>query len=117
MVRAILEEDEDAEAISFIGSMQIVDGMGRVVASIRQTLALDLGEFRAQGSAEAAFNHLRRKVEKAGVFVMLLGNLGSHHTALDVTAFRGFALADELAPFIVINDQDSKSAWSFYADP
>lgn len=27
--------------------------------------------------------------------------------------FRGFALADGIAPFVVINDQDAKSAWSF----
>ncbi|MGY5809983.1 ImmA/IrrE family metallo-endopeptidase [Rhizobium sp. LEGMi198b] len=27
--------------------------------------------------------------------------------------FRGFALADPIAPFVVINDQDSEQAWSF----
>ncbi len=42
-----------------------------------------------------------------------MGNLGSHHTAIDVEAFRGFALADDVAPFIVLNDQDARSAWSF----
>src|SRR5262249_55949934 len=42
-----------------------------------------------------------------------IGNLGSHHTAIPVEAFRGFALADSYAPFIVINDQDAKPAWSF----
>jgi Zn-dependent peptidase ImmA (M78 family) len=42
-----------------------------------------------------------------------MGNLGSHHTAIDVEAFRGFALADTIAPFVVINDQDHRSAWSF----
>jgi Zn-dependent peptidase ImmA (M78 family) len=45
--------------------------------------------------------------------VLLVGNLGSHHTALKVETFRGFALADDLAPFVVINDQDARSAWSF----
>jgi Zn-dependent peptidase ImmA (M78 family) len=47
------------------------------------------------------------------VFVLLIGNLGSHHSNIDVETFRGFALADEVAPFIVINDQDAVSAWSF----
>jgi Zn-dependent peptidase ImmA (M78 family) len=42
-----------------------------------------------------------------------MGNLGSHHTAIDVEAFRGFALADDIAPFVVLNDQDAKTAWSF----
>jgi Zn-dependent peptidase ImmA (M78 family) len=30
-----------------------------------------------------------------------------------VEAFRGFALADDVAPFVVLNDQDARSAWSF----
>jgi Zn-dependent peptidase ImmA (M78 family) len=44
---------------------------------------------------------------------LLIGNLGSHHTTIDVTTFRGFALSDDVAPFIVINDQDAQAAWSF----
>ncbi len=56
---------------------------------------------------------LRSKVEAVGIFVLLIGNLGSHHTAISVEAFRGFALADTVAPFIVINDQDAAVAWSF----
>src|SRR3546814_7438206 len=30
-----------------------------------------------------------------------------------IDAFRGFALADPIAPFVVINDRDAKTAWSF----
>jgi hypothetical protein len=92
--------------------MSVDDGVGAVLSSIRQTIGVDLTAFRAQGSPEAAFALLRSKVETAGVFVLLIGNLGTH-TAIDVAAFRGFALADNIAPFIVINDQDAKSAWSF----
>src|SRR3546814_16138482 len=46
-------------------------------------------------------------------YVLLIGNLGSHHSAIDIDAFRGFALADPIAPFVVINDRDAKTAWSF----
>jgi Zn-dependent peptidase ImmA (M78 family) len=113
MVRAILEDDEEMEPLRFIGSMSMDDGVGAVLASIRRAIGLDLAAFRAQGLPEAAFALLRSKAEEAGVFVMLIGNLGSHHTALDVSVFRGFALADPIAPFVVINDQDAKSAWSF----
>jgi Zn-dependent peptidase ImmA (M78 family)/transcriptional regulator with XRE-family HTH domain len=113
MVRAILEDEEEAEPLRFIGSSMVAAGLGPVLASIRQTLGIDLADFRAQGSPDAAFALLRSKVEAVGVFVLLIGNLGSHHTALDVAAFRGFALADPIAPFIVINDQDAKPAWSF----
>jgi Zn-dependent peptidase ImmA (M78 family) len=60
-----------------------------------------------------SFRFLRQNIEKAGVFVLLKGNLGSYHTNISLTAFRGLALSDNIAPFIVINDQDSESAWSF----
>ena len=45
--------------------------------------------------------------------MLLIGDLGSYHTAISLETFRGFALADPLAPFVVINDQDSRAAWSF----
>jgi Zn-dependent peptidase ImmA (M78 family)/transcriptional regulator with XRE-family HTH domain len=113
MVRALLVDDEDARPLPFVGSMALSDGAGRVRASIRQTIELDLSEFRSQASPEAAFALLRSRAEAAGIFVLLIGNLGSHHTAIDVEAFRGFALSDDIAPFVVINDQDAKAAWSF----
>lgn len=47
--------------------------------------------------------------------MLLLGNLGSHHTNISVETFRGFAIADPIAPFIVINDQDARQAWAFTA--
>jgi len=113
MVRAILEDEDEAEPLPFIGSASMEDGIAPVLQAIRRTLGLDLAEYRAQASPESAFALLRGKVEAAGIFVLLAGNLGSHHTALDVSVFRGFALSDDLAPFIVINDQDARSAWSF----
>lgn len=113
VVSAVQVEEEEAEPLPFIDSMSRDDGVGPVLASIRQVLGLDLAAFRAQGSAEAGFALLRSRVEAAGIYVLLMGNLGSHHSAIDVDAFRGFALADTIAPFVVINDQDAKTAWSF----
>jgi Zn-dependent peptidase ImmA (M78 family)/transcriptional regulator with XRE-family HTH domain len=113
VVRAVQVEEEEAEPLQFISSMSRNDGVGPVLASIRQVLGLDLAAFRAQGSADAGFALLRSRVEAAGIYVLLIGNLGSHHSAIDVDAFRGFALADPIAPFVVINDQDAKTAWSF----
>jgi Zn-dependent peptidase ImmA (M78 family) len=111
-VRDVLSDD-DAEPLSFVGSMTMGNGVGAVLASIRRKILLDLSEFRSQASPESAFALLRSKVEAIGVFVLLIGNLGSHHTGIEVEAFRGFALADDIAPFIVINDQDARPAWSF----
>jgi Zn-dependent peptidase ImmA (M78 family) len=113
MVRAVLVDDEEAKPLSFIGSLKTSDSVGAVLASIRQVIRIELSEFRAQASPESAFALLRSRVEAAGIFVLLMGNLGSHHTAIDVEVFRGFALADDVAPFVVLNDQDAPSAWSF----
>jgi Zn-dependent peptidase ImmA (M78 family) len=112
-VRDILLDDDAHPRVPFIGSANMADGVDAVLQSIRHTVGLDITDYRAQSSSENAFALLRSRVESTGVFVLLIGNLGSHHTAIDVEAFRGFALADDVAPFIVINDQDPPAAWSF----
>ncbi len=113
MVRALMEDEDDAERVNFIGSVNIDYGTDAVCDSIRTTLNFQLSEFRKIRTVENAFSYLRQNVEACGVFVILMGNLGSHHTTLSVEVFRGFALSDALAPFVIINDQDAKSAWSF----
>jgi len=112
MVRSLLLDD-DGRDLAFIGSRKRNDGVLAIVKAISATLGFRLEEFRRQKSEEEAFGYLRRLAEAQGIFVVLAGNLGSHHTAIDVNVFRGFALADGIAPFVVINDQDAKSAWSF----
>jgi Zn-dependent peptidase ImmA (M78 family) len=49
----------------------------------------------------------------ARVFVLLIGDLGSHHSTVSEKVFRGFAIADPIAPLVVINDQDARAARSF----
>jgi Zn-dependent peptidase ImmA (M78 family)/transcriptional regulator with XRE-family HTH domain len=113
IVRSLLEDEEEMKPLPFIGSLRISNGVSKVLASIRDALDLHLESFRQSKSPDDAFDYVRERAENAGIFVLLIGNLGSHHTAIDVETFRGFALADPIAPFIVINDQDSRSAWSF----
>lgn len=113
---SLVREEEETTPISFVGSMTIRSGPKTVLESIKTTLNLDLAQYRLRANNNTnltGFKYLRRQVEKAGIFVSLVGNLGSHNTTLDVETFRGIALADKFAPFIVINDQDSKKAWSF----
>ena len=110
---AMLDDDDDIVPLSFVGSATIDTPVDRLVASIRDTLALQLSDFRAERNPDAAFRLLRSHAEQAGVFVLVLGNLGSHHTNLGVEVFRGFALADEFAPFVVVNPRDSAGARSF----
>lgn len=68
---------------------------------------------RGMRAPEDLFTELRRRTEALDVFVILLDDLGGHHTAIPPRVFRGFAVANNLASLIVINDQDAKAAWSF----
>jgi Zn-dependent peptidase ImmA (M78 family) len=56
---------------------------------------------------------LRKAAERAGVFVLLLGDVGSYHSDIGEDVFRGFALADNVAPLVVINDNDAIAARPF----
>ena len=109
IVRAALEDEEEAELLPFVGSMGMDVSVDALCNSIRHTLGFDLSAFRNKRT----ISYLRSLVESSGVFVLLIGDLGSYHSALSVDHFRGCALADPIAPFIVINDQDAKGAWSF----
>jgi Zn-dependent peptidase ImmA (M78 family) len=113
LVRAALEEAEEDEPLHFVGSARIGDGINALVGSMRELLGFSAEDFHAEKTVTDAFAALRSAVEEAGVFVLLMGNLGSHHTDIDARVFRGFALADEVAPFVVINENDSRAAWSF----
>ena len=113
MVRAMLKDEEDTEPLHFVGSMRMSQGISAVLSSIQETIQLDIAEFRAEDSPSEAFTLLRSRVEAVGIFVLLIGNLGSYHTAIDLATFRGYALADDIAPFVIINDQDARPAWSF----
>ena len=113
LVRSVLEDDEDIKPLGFVGSIAPSEGIAVALKKIQQVMGISLADFRAKKTHEEAFALLRSGAEAAGIFVLLIGNLGSHHTTFDVKAFRGFAVADQIAPFVVINDQDAKSAWSF----
>lgn len=110
---AMLDEDDDLAPVSFVGSATTDIPVTQVVASIRDSLGLPLGDLRAAKHPDDAFRRLRSHAENAGVFVLVLGNLGSHHTDLGVEVFRGFALADDFAPFVVVNPKDSAAARCF----
>ncbi len=113
MVRAVLEDEDEAEPLPFIGSHRIEDGPRAVLASLKSLLGLDSKEYRAEPNVVAAFELLRRRAEAAGIFVLLKGDLGNHVSAIDTRIFRGFSIADSVAPFVVINDRDARPAWSF----
>ena len=113
MVRDVMEDEDEAYALPFVDSHEIEDGRDAVLSSLEVQLGIDGNLYRSQSNVTAAFNLLRGKVEESGIFVLLKGDLGNYFSAIETTVFRGFSIADNVAPFIVINDQDARSAWSF----
>lgn len=115
ILRDMMEDEEDAEPINFVGTLSVRTPILQAAGRIKAALGIedDRGFRRGMREPQDLFVELRRRAESLRVFVILLGDLGSHHTAISPKVFRGFAVADNLAPMIVINDQDAKAAWSF----
>jgi Zn-dependent peptidase ImmA (M78 family) len=113
LVRSVIEDEDEAVELAYVGSASLDQDSDLVAKHIRQYLAFDVGLFRQQGSPHEAFAYLRQQAEEKGIFVLLAGDLGSYHTSIGLDGFRGFTIADPIAPFVVINDQDARAAWSF----
>jgi len=113
LLRSAVEDDEDAVPVAGVGSMSLREGVEAVTSSICRHIKFDRTQYRQAKDSEQAFALLRAAVEKIGIYVLLAGDLGSHHSMIPVESFRGLAIADPLTPFIVINDKDAKPAWSF----
>ena len=113
MVRAVLEDEDEADPLPFVRSKSMSDGQPAVLAALKTLLDVSVKTFHAQPRADTGFELLRTAAEAKGVYVLLKGDLGNYHTAMDTEVFRGFTVADEVAPFIVLNDRDARPAWSF----
>lgn len=102
------------DRLRFVGSIRIVDDIVRSAGIIRKALGFDI-DARAQLATWA--EALRRFIEQAdalGVLIMVSGVVGSNtRRKLNPQEFRGFALADDLAPLVFINGADSKAAQMF----
>jgi Zn-dependent peptidase ImmA (M78 family) len=113
LVRDTLEDDEDVSEVALIGWKANVKKPSELADALVQAIDFNRVEYRGCRSAKDAFAYLRGLIEAKGIFVLLAGDCGHWSTQIEVSVFRGFAIADTLAPFIVVNDQDAKAAWSF----
>ena len=112
IVKDLLEQIEPRK-VDYVASVTMDIPATELAHRITARLGFSLAEFRRQATAQAAFGYLREKVEASGTFVLLLGNLGSYQTNIPTGVFRGYAIADPVAPLIVVNDQDAPVAWAF----
>lgn len=100
--------------VPFIGSVTTASDPVAAANLMRETLQLSLAERQQLPNWLEALRQLLGKVEETGVLVMASSIVGSNsHRKLKVEEFRGFALADGLAPLIFLNAADSKAAQMF----
>lgn len=98
----------------FVGSASVRDDIVKTAASIREALGFDVNERRRMPTWTDALRHFIGQADELGILVMCNGVVhNNNYRHLDPREFRGFAIADNLAPLIFINGADTKAAQMF----
>lgn len=102
------------EPVAYVGTATTGDDPAAIAQRMREVLGVDPRTEPPAPSWRAAFRLLSDRIEASGTLVMVNGVVGSNtHRALRPEEFRGFTLADDLAPVVFVNGADSKSAQIF----
>ncbi len=102
------------QGLTYVGSASLLEAPEVVARRVREKLGLSTEARRQIATWTDALRQLISKAEDIGIMVMVSSVVGSNsHRKLDVGEFRGFALADNLAPLIFLNGSDSKAAQMF----
>lgn len=100
--------------LGFVGALSTQVAPQQAASQLRQQLGFDMAARRECASWEDALRHFIGLAERLGILVMTSGIVSSNTSRpLDPEEFRGFALADDLAPLVFINGADSKAAQLF----
>lgn len=103
--------DQGAERNNLVGHFTAQSKVPTVVEDMRGALRVPTHPTR--GTWEEYFRLLIQRIEEAGILVMRESFIGHHTRPLSVQEFRGFAIADVLAPVIFINQADAPKARLF----
>ena len=107
-------EETGEEPREFIRSLTLRIPPEKAAAQIGKVLSFTVADRKTCATWSDALRLFVEKAENSGVLVMVSGVVGSNNTRkLDPQEFRGFALADELAPLVFINGADTKAAQMF----
>ena len=96
-----------AKPLEFVGAYNRAHNPVVVANAMRNTLRITDDWAESVNSWTAAQRLLREKLDAAGVLVVFNGVVGNNTSrSLDPDEFQGFALADEYAPLIFVNNSD-----------
>ncbi len=99
--------EQGIEDNSYVGSLSKVS-INEMVSFLNEKLGIDKAT-----DAQGYYRQLVKSIEDLGVMVIQDNNLGHHSRPLNVEEFRGFAIADDVAPLIFVNTADSLNAQLF----
>ncbi|MBN2463642.1 MAG: ImmA/IrrE family metallo-endopeptidase [Dehalococcoidia bacterium] len=107
-------EEENTPPIQFVSKFSVKDEPKVIATDITNTLGIDNDLRQMCDNWEQFLLELIRRAEKARILVIRSGIVGSNPLRkLDVNEFRGFAINDNLAPLVFINENDYKTAQIF----
>ena len=105
---------DEALPLDFVGAFMTASDPRAVAAAMRAALALQPDWAAGVGGWEDALRFLRVRIEEVGILVVVNGVVGNNNfRSLDPEEFRAFALMDDYAPLIFVNNKDYKSAQMF----
>lgn len=100
--------------LPFVGSLTLAMPPAEAADRLRQQLGFSIQARSDCPTWTEALRLFITQAEQAGVMVMVSGVvMNNNNRQLDPQEFRGFALADPLAPLVFINGADSKAAQMF----
>lgn len=106
--------EQGAEKLPFIGSASVSSAPERIAHQIRKTLQFEPADRAAIPTWEESLRQLIIRIEDLGVLVKVSGIVGSNtQRRLKADEFRGFVLADDIAPLIFVNGTDTKAGQIF----
>jgi Zn-dependent peptidase ImmA (M78 family) len=105
---------ERESPLQFVGSASLSSSVETTADSMRRALNFDIQERRQLPTWTNALRRFIEQADSSGIMVMCSGVvLNNNYRPLDPDEFRGFALADDLAPLVFINGADTKAAQMF----
>lgn len=113
MLRDALDDEGEAELLSFVASRSTSDGVEKIVTLLREVIDIDVTQYYAKSGPTCAFDLLRDRIHDAGVYVLLDDEADGDTSTVGLGDFRGFSIADPVTPFVVINRRFAEPVLSF----
>jgi len=108
-----IEKELSLPKKDFVSSINVDISPEDFVHIVREKLDFSLDQQQKIKKEDNLFKIIRNKIENIGIFVIQIKNLGSYHTDVKTSEFRGISISDEFAPMIVVNPNDNLPAQLF----